>query len=312
MSTDLSHRTVADEQHLALVLEGRAPLVEDGAMGTMLQRTGLLAPGEPPEGLSLSAPEAVTAVHRAYVEAGAQLVTANTFGASALKPDAGLSVDEVFAAAVACARAAKPRYVAASLGPTGRLLEPWGDLDPDDASGLFAAQARAAEAAGADVIVVETMTDLGEAEAAARAALDVTDLPVFVTLSFGAGGRTMMGVTPEDAARALTGWGVHAAGLNCSVGPREAAPLAAAMARCSAARSSSSPMPACRASRAARPSTTWAPRTSPPPWPPSSRPAPPSSAAAAAPPPPTLPPSRPSWPLARAPLSALPDHPRPA
>ena len=208
MSTDLSHRTVADE-HLALVLEGRALLVEDGAMGTMLQRTGLLAPGEPPEGLSLSAPEAVTAVHRAYVEAGAQLV---------------------FAAAVACARAAEPRYVAASLGPTGRLLEPWGDLDPDDASGLFAAQARAAEAAGADVIVVETMTDLGEAEAAARAALDVTDLPVFVTLSFGAGGRTMMGVTPEDAARALTGWGVHAAGLNCSVGPREAAPLAAAMA----------------------------------------------------------------------------------
>lgn len=229
MSTDLSHRTIADE-HLALVLEGRALLVEDGAMGTMLQRTGLLAPGEPPEGLSLSAPEAVTAVHRAYVEAGAQLVTANTFGAGALKPDAGLSVDEVFAAAVACARAAEPRYVAASLGPTGRLLEPWGDLDPDDASGLFAAQARAAEAAGADVIVVETMTDLGEAEAAARAALDVTDLPVFVTLSFGAGGRTMMGVTPEDAARALTGWGVHAAGLNCSVGPREAAPLAAAMA----------------------------------------------------------------------------------
>lgn len=229
MSTDLSHRAVADD-HLALVLEGRALLVEDGAMGTMLQRTGLLTPGELPEVLSLSAPEAVTAVHRAYVEAGAQLVTANTFGASTLKPGVGPSVDEVFAAALACARAAGPRYVAASLGPTGRLLEPWGDLDPDDAYDLFAAQARAAQAAGADVIVVETMTDLGEAGAAVRAALDGTRLPVFATMSFGAGGRTMMGVSPEEAARELSALGVHAVGLNCSVGPREAAPLAAAMA----------------------------------------------------------------------------------
>lgn len=229
MTTDPSQRIVKDD-YLARVLAGEALLIEDGAMGTMVQRTGLLAPGAAPEALNLSAPEAITAIHRAYVEAGSQLVTTNTFGANALKLGDELSVDAVFAAAVACARAAGPRYVAASLGPTGQLLEPWGDLDPDDAYDLFAEQARAAQAAGADVIVVETMTDLGEAAAAVRAALDETALPVFATMSFGAGGRTMMGVSPEEAARELSALGAHAVGLNCSVGPREAAPLAAAMA----------------------------------------------------------------------------------
>ena len=228
-TADPSQHIVADG-HLARVLAGEAVLIEDGAMGTMAQRTGLLAPGAPPEGLNLAAPEAVTAIHRAYVDAGAQLVTANTFGAGALALGGGPDVAETFAAALACARAAGPRYVAASLGPTGRLLEPWGDLDPDDAYELFAAQARAAQAAGADVIVVETMTDLGEAGAAVRAALDGTRLPVFATMSFGVGGRTMMGVSPEEAARELSALGAHAVGLNCSVGPREAAPLAAAMA----------------------------------------------------------------------------------
>ncbi|MCI8468124.1 MAG: hypothetical protein HFJ75_01240 [Eggerthellaceae bacterium] len=229
MRTNDDNLIVADD-HLARVLEGRALLLEDGGMGTMLQRTGLLAPGAAPETLCLDHPEAVTAVHRAYVEAGSELVTTNTFGASAPRLGGDEAVAEVFAAAVACARAAGARYVGASLGPSGQLLEPWGDLDPDDAYDLFATQARAAADAGADVIIVETMADLGEMTAAASAALDVTRLPVFATMTFGPGGRTMMGTAPDEAARALAALGVHAAGLNCSVGPREAAPLAAAMA----------------------------------------------------------------------------------
>ena len=216
-------RLVKDD-YLSRVLKGEEFLLFDGAMGTMLQRSGL-KPGELPDLLCLTQPETVTAVHRAYVEAGSQAVTTNTFGSNRLKLAGKAEVADVFAAAVACARAAGAPYVAADMGPTGELMDPYGDLEYEEAYELFAEQARAAEAAGADIIIVETMADLTEAEAAVRAAVDTTRLPVFATMTFGEHGRTLMGTAPAEAAEALGEFGAHAVGINCSQGPIELAPL---------------------------------------------------------------------------------------
>ena len=210
---------------LADVLAGKARLLFDGAMGTMLQRRGLAVPGELPDLLCLKEPAAVTAIHAAYVEAGSQAVTTNTFGANGLKLGGAASVEEVYGAAVACARDAGARYVAADIGPTGELLDPYGDLEAEEAYELFAAQARAAEAAGADLVIVETMADVNEMRAAATAALENTELPVFATMTFTEHGRTLMGDAPADVARSLEGMGVDALGVNCSLGPAELAPI---------------------------------------------------------------------------------------
>ena len=141
-------------------------------MGTMLQEAGLKA-GELPELLNFSHPETVTAIHRAYVGAGADVISANTFGANAHKLGDAARVEDVFAAAIACARKSGARYVAADIGPIGALLKPLGTMDFDEAYDLFAQQARAAQAAGADLFVVETMTDLLEAKAAVLACLEI-------------------------------------------------------------------------------------------------------------------------------------------
>ena len=215
---------MATDDYLARVLAGEEFLLFDGAMGTMLQGVGL-KPGELPDLLCLTDPDAVTAVHRAYVEAGSQVVTTNTFGSNRLKLEGEAEVADVFAAAVACARAAGARYVAGGLGPTGELMDPYGDLEYEEAYEIFAEQARAAEAAGADLIIVETMADLTEAEAAVRAAVECTSLPVFATMTFAAHGRTIMGVSAAEAAEALDGFGASAIGANCSQGPIEMAPV---------------------------------------------------------------------------------------
>ena len=207
------------------VLDGRRFLLFDGAMGTMVQRAGLAAAGELPELLSLTAPQAITAIHRAYVEAGSQVVTANTFGANRLKLGDALSVDEAYRAAVACARAAGPRYVAADIGPTGALLEPLGTLGFEEACSVFAEQARAAEAAGADLIIIETMTDIAEMKAAVLACKENSRLPIFATMTFGEDGCTFLGTPPSAAARLLDALGVDALGINCSLGPHQMAPL---------------------------------------------------------------------------------------
>ena len=217
------------DDRLRAVLEGRAHLVFDGAMGTMLQARGLEA-GELPELLNLQHPDEVTAIHRAYVEAGSEVVTTNTFGANARKLGDAAGVDEVFAAAVACARASGARYVAADIGPTGALLEPLGTLPFEEAYALFREQAVAAERHGADLILVETMADLLEAKAAVLAAREATSLPVFATMTFGEDGRTFLGTTPEIAAVVLSSLGAHAVGINCSLGPDALAPLVERMA----------------------------------------------------------------------------------
>ena len=212
------------DDYLRKVIEGLAYLVLDGAMGTMLQKRGLKA-GELPELLCLEQPDEITAIHREYVEAGSQAVTTNTFGANARKLGDAASVNEVFAAAIACARKSGARYVAADIGPTGALLEPMGTLSFDGAYELFAEQARAADAHGADLFIIETMTDLLELKAAVLAVKENSDLPIFATMTFDETGRTFLGTDPTTAALVLTSLGVQALGVNCSLGPDALMPI---------------------------------------------------------------------------------------
>ncbi len=216
------------DDHLARVLAGEDFLVFDGAMGTQLQARGLAA-GELPELLCLTNPAEITDIHVAYVAAGADVATTNTFGANAEKLGDAATVEEVFEAAVSCARASGVRYVAADIGPTGQLLEPMGTLRFDDAYELFARQVRAATAAGADLFIIETMADLAEAKAAVLAARENSDLPVFCTMTFDEDGRTFLGTTPEVAALTLSSLGVDVVGINCSLGPASLAPLVEVM-----------------------------------------------------------------------------------
>lgn len=219
------HRTLrVKDDHLRRVLAGQDLLLFDGAMGTQLQARGLAA-GEVPELLCLTNPQQITQIHQAYVQAGSEVVTTNTFGASAPKLGDAATVEEVFSAAVACAKASGAHYVAADIGPTGSLLEPMGTLPFDTAYELFAQQVRAADAAGADLFIIETMADLAEAKAAVLAAKECSDLPIFCTMTFDEDGRTFLGTTPEVAAKTLSSLGANVVGINCSLGPKDVAPL---------------------------------------------------------------------------------------
>lgn len=198
-------------------------LILDGAMGTMLQSAGLRA-GELPELWNLTHPDAVTAVHRRYVEAGSRVLYTNTFGANRVKlAHTGQSAAALCAAGVRCARTAAEAdtLVALDIGPTGRLLAPLGDLRFEDAYDAFAEMVEAGREAGADCIVIETMSDLREVKAAVLAAKEHSALPVWVTMTFEASGRSFLGVTPSAMALTLSGLGVDALGFNCSLGPRE-------------------------------------------------------------------------------------------
>ena len=200
----------------------------DGAMGTMLQAAGL-APGESPERWNLLYPEKVLAVHEAYLAAGADILKTNTFGANRLKMEKlGLSAREVVSRGVELAKEAVRKagrgLVAMDIGPTGRLLEPMGDLAFRDAAALFGEMAAAGRDAGADLILIETMSDLYEAKAAVIAAKE-TGLPVFVTVTFDEKGRLLTGGDAAAAAVTLSALGVSALGLNCGVGPEGIRPV---------------------------------------------------------------------------------------
>ena len=194
----------------------------DGAMGTVLQQRGLPAGGVP-ELLNLTDPQFLASVYREYIAAGSEIIYANTFGANALKlASTGHTVEEVITAAVSLAKAAAAGSgvkVALDVGPLGALLEPMGSLPFEEAYDLFAQMMTAGATAGADLIVIETMTDLYEAKAALLAAKERTDLPVFVTMSFEANGRTFTGCTVAAMAHTLEGLGADAIGVNCSLGP---------------------------------------------------------------------------------------------
>ncbi len=213
-------------------LLGKQMLFFDGAMGTMLQVSGL-KPGELPELLNLSHPDLITSIHKAYYDCGCHIATVNTFGANACKlRETGYSPEQVISAAVSCAKAARSlsdnpdeKFVAMDMGPIGRLIEPMGDLSFDEAYALFAEMAVCGERAGADLILIETMGATYEVKAAVLAAKENTSLPVFVTCAFDASGKTFTGADCEAVAALLEGLRVDAYGLNCGLGPDELYPV---------------------------------------------------------------------------------------
>ena len=192
----------------------------DGGTGTVLQRAGLL-PGEPTEVMNLRARDEVLKLHLAYLQAGADIIKTNTFGINKIKCD---DVEGELTLALDIAKEAvrlsgKEAYIAFDVGPTGRMLKPFGDLDFEESVEIFATNMRMAESLGADLILIETMSDLFETKAAVLAAKENSSLPIFVTCAFGADGKLLTGATPEVVVAMLEGLGVDAIGMNCSVGP---------------------------------------------------------------------------------------------
>lgn len=210
-------------QDLRTVLKSGTLIIGDGAIGTMLQARGLPA-GTMPEAWTETHPEDVLAVHTAYLEAGADYLTTNTFGATRIRlGEGGLGdkVAEYNQRAVELVRqaAGDRTWVGGSVGPTGKLMQPLGDLSLAEAEDVYAEQIEALIAAGVDLIVVETHHDIEEAGAAVRMALQLGSVPVFCSFAFNPRGRTMMGLKAGDAAARMEALGVSAVGANCGDGP---------------------------------------------------------------------------------------------
>ena len=201
----------------------------DGAMGTMLQEKGLL-PGEAPELWGLSHREEIVEIHRSYLDAGADFLKTNTFGANRFKLEgSGHSVEEVVTVGIENARQAVKDCghgtVFLDIGPTGKLLRPLGELDFEEAVSAFGEMVQAGCRAGAEGILLETMSDIYEAKAALLAAKENSDLPVFVTMTFDEDGKLLTGGDIGVAAAVLEGLGADAIGLNCGLGPQQMAAL---------------------------------------------------------------------------------------
>lgn len=213
---------------------GKRILFLDGGMGTLLQERGL-QPGELPETWNLNRGSEVINIHKAYLEAGADIILSNTFGANALKfPE---NVEEIVAAGVANARQAvaesgRKAYVALDMGPTGKLLKPMGTLEFEEAVAIYKQVAAVGEKAGADLIVIETMSDTYELKAAVLGAKEGSDLPIIATVIFGENEKMLTGATPEAVAALLEGLRVDAIGMNCGLGPEQMKPIFAKMAAC--------------------------------------------------------------------------------
>ena len=197
----------------------------DGGTGTLLQEMGLKG-GEPPELWNISNPQKITALHKAYLEAGSDIISTNTFGINKLKYD---NYEDLIIAGIDCAKRAvdgkKDKFVAFDMGPTGKLLEPLGELSFEDAVELFAANVRVAAKCGADLIIIETMNDSYETKAAVLAAKENCDLPVFVTNVYDESRHLMTGADPKAMVAMLEGLGVDALGVNCSLGPDKMLPV---------------------------------------------------------------------------------------
>lgn len=198
----------------------------DGGMGTLLQAQGL-KPGEYPERWNLSNPEAITAIHKAYYDAGSNVVSTNTFGANCLK-FAEDELERIIEAAFCNVRAAREqssgtqeKFVALDLGPTGKLLKPLGELDFEDAVAVFAKTVQLGVKYGAQLILIETMNDSYETKAALLAAKENSNLPVLVSNAYGEDGKLMTGATPAAMVAMLEGMGADALGANCSLGPKQ-------------------------------------------------------------------------------------------
>ena len=197
----------------------------DGGMGTLLQAQGL-QPGELPERWNLTHPDSIIEIHKAYYAAGSHVVNTNTFGANILKFSAQ-ELESIVKAAVenaqtARAQSANPneKWVALDIGPTGRMLAPYGDLDFEDAVRIFAETIKLGAKYGADLVFIETMNDSYETKAALLAAKENCDLPVFVSNAYGEDGKLMTGASPAAMVAMLEGMGADAIGVNCSLGPK--------------------------------------------------------------------------------------------
>lgn len=203
-------------------------LFMDGAMGTQLQKTGLRA-GEAPCMWNLTHPGEVKKVHRAYYDAGSNVVCTNTFGAHLMHYDRDILEKIIFSAVKNAREAAEestgvqPKWVALDVSPLGRMLQPMGDTDPMEAVRVFSESIRMGKNAGADLILIETMTDLAEARAALLAAKETCDLPVFVSNAWEKEGRLLTGADPETVVTVLGHMGADAVGVNCSYGPAQLA-----------------------------------------------------------------------------------------
>ena len=198
----------------------------DGGMGTLLQAKGL-KPGDAPERWNISHPDVICGIHRDYFDAGSNIVCTNTFGANTLKYSKD-ELEKIIKAAVknaADARAqsssAGEKFIALDIGPSGKLLKPLGDLDFEDAVGVFAETVRIGASCGVDLILIETMNDSYETKAALLAAKENSDLPVIVCNAYGEDGKLMTGASPAAMAAMLEGMGAAALGANCSLGPRQ-------------------------------------------------------------------------------------------
>jgi len=210
-------------ESILAVLERGELVIGDGAIGTMLQAHGLPA-GTMPELWNEERPEIVLAIHRAYLDAGAEIITTNTFGGNRLRmTEAGLVERgaELIRLGTSLAReaAGDRAWVAGSVGPTGQLMEPYGTLTIALAEEVFAEQVSVIAEGGADLLLIETQHDIEEALCAIRAAKASTSLPVFCTFAFNASGRTMMGLRPSEAAARAQEAGADVVGANCGDGP---------------------------------------------------------------------------------------------
>lgn len=209
----------------------------DGAMGTLLQKNGLGA-GELPEPWNITHPDVVFDIHRQYLDAGCDILKTNTFGANAVKlRESSYEVSEVVTQGVQIAQRAikesgRQAYVAMDIGPTGKLLRPLGDLEFEQAYDAFREMAVTGEKAGADLILIETMSDTYEIKAALLAAKENTSLPVFVTMIFDEHGKLLTGGDIPAAVAMLEGLGADGIGFNCGIGPEQMKTLLPKLKEC--------------------------------------------------------------------------------
>ena len=196
----------------------------DGGMGTLLQAAGL-QPGELPERWNVQHPEEIVKIQTRYYDAGTNLVLSNTFGANSLKFSEEELRELIHAAvknarqAAALSKAPQEKFVGLDIGPCGRMLKPYGDLDFEEAVSVYAKTVRFGVEAGVDVIFIETMNDSYDTKAALLAAKENSDLPVFVSNAYGADGKLMTGAEPAAMVAMLEGMHADAIGANCSLGP---------------------------------------------------------------------------------------------
>ncbi|MDJ0752548.1 MAG: betaine--homocysteine S-methyltransferase [Ardenticatenaceae bacterium] len=213
---------------LAQLLEEEKVILTDGATGTQLFKLGLES-GDPPEPWNVDYPERILSMHRGYIQAGSRLILTNSFGGTSFRLKLHNMQDRVYElnkAAAEVARIAADEVdhlviVAGSIGPTGEILQPMGQMSYEEAVAAFAEQARGLTDGGADALWIETLSDLNEVKAAIEGCRSVSTLPICAAMTFDTKGRTMMGVTPHEAVEKLTGWGVFALGANCGNGPDE-------------------------------------------------------------------------------------------